>query len=437
MSIDRVRPQRRRLRALSSALALALLATGCDTAPDVVEEAVASGPSVEDDPQGALQRAVAALGDWEGLEAELRLDADAEARTEAMAEGEVTADEVALLLGSSIELRAAGLDEQGNAAVETAVVVDGSSVFDLQVSSDERLFLRVDLETLSSLSDDAEPGDLDDLVAEARMLGLGEVAQAAADGRWVEIIGIDDVMELAEAEATDRSDEPEVDEEELDALDSRVATAFERFVDEDLAVGYVGSDDAGEQVRVTTDGASLEALLDELATEVDRTGLLEDAGPGGLDDLDVDPDTVVSIDAWIQGGELRRLAIDLGALDEADELPGELLLTITLEEFTGTITEPDDAEPFDVLALAGAFLGGTGDEPFGELGDLEGSGDAVSGDLGGDEPVGGSDTDSLVGGDGEPRCIGEEELELVEQFGSSEELDQLEELFETGVLERC
>lgn len=443
MTIDhRARPERRRLLVLSLTLALAVLATGCDGATDAVEDAADSGAGVEDQPQEALQSAVDALGDWEGIEAAFRLDADDDVRTEAMADGELTEDEVDRLLGSSIEMRAGGLDDPDAAGFEAAVVVDGSSVLDLQVSGDERFFVRVDAQALSRLSGDVELGDLDDLVGSARMFGLGDVAQAAADGRWVELIGIDNVMELAGAGATAETEEPEVDEEEREALNIRIITTFERFLDEDVTVSYVGSDDVGEQVRMTTDGASLEALVGDLKTEFDRAGLLEDAGAGELDDLDVDPDMVVSIDAWIQSGELRQLAVDLNALDEDDQLPGELLLIVTLEEFTGTVTEPDDAEPFDVLTLVGAFLGGMGDDAFGPgdlsgTGDAEGFGDDLSGELDEEEPLGESDPEAPVGDEGGRACISEEELDLIEEFGDTEEMGQLEELFDTGVLERC
>ncbi len=423
MNIDhRVRPQRRRLLVSIVTLALVVLATGCDGATtDAVEDTVNSGSSVEDDPQQALQSAVAALGDWEGIEAAFRLDADV--RTEAMAEGELKEDEIDLLLGSSVEMRTSGHDDPGNAAFETAVVVDGSSVIDLQVSGDERFFLRIDAEALSRRSDDPRLGDLDDLLSDARASGLDDAAQAAAEGRWVELIGIDDVMELADGGTADEAEEPQLDEEELEALNTRIATALQRFVDGDVAVSYVGSDDVGEQVRMTTDGASLDRLLADLITEFDRTGLPGGAGAGELDDLDVDPDMVVSLDTWIQGGELRQLAVDLDALDEGDDLPGGLLLLITLEEFTGTITEPDDAEPFDVLSLVGAFLGGMGDDPFG----------------GGSDPgdVEGLEDDAPDGDEGEPGCISDDQLDLLDEFGGSAELEELEKLFETGILERC
>jgi hypothetical protein len=419
MSIDhRVHP---RLLALTLAFALGLLATGCDSATDAIEDAVSPGPDVEEEPEAALRDAVTALADWGGIEVAFRLEADADARAAMIGRGELTDEQEELLLGAFVVARASGLDDPDDGAFETSVMVGGSPVLDLRIVGEQRVFVRVDTERLAALSEDTDLGDVDDLIVTARMFGLGDVAQAAADGRWVEIIGIDDVMDLAGVE---EAEEPDLDEQELDALSTRLAAILERFVDEDVAVSYVGSDDVGERVRMITDGASVEALFEQLTTEFDRAGLVDDLGDGRLDELDVDDDLVVSIDAWIDGGELRQIAFDVVSLDAEEDPPGELLIVVAMEEFTGTIAQPDDAEPFDVLSLVGAFFGGMGNELSG--------GDGV-----GEEPFEQSDDPPSGEEDLTPGCVSEEELDLIEEFEGSAALGELEQLFDAGVLERC
>jgi hypothetical protein len=420
MSIQHpVRRRRRRLLALALAIALGTLATGCDSATEAIQEAATSGPSVEDDPDAALRAAVTRIGAWEGIEAAIRLKPDEEARAAALAEGEVTEEEAELLFGSSVILRASGLEDPEATSLETSVVVDGTSVFDLRVNSDDRFFVRLDLEMLSTLSDDADFGDVDfgdvdDLVVAGGMFGFGDVAQAAADGRWIELIGIDDVRELVGAEP---EDEPEIDETELEALDTRISRLFARFVDADVAVSYVGSDDLGERVRMTTDGASLEALFTELTTEFDRAGLLDDLAGDELDELGVEDDLLVSLDAWIDGGELRQIAMDVNTLDDVEETPGELLIVVVLEEYTGTIAEPEDVEPFDIASLVGAFFDGFGDDPFGD-GDVD-------------------DEDLSGGGSVETECITQEELDELAEIAGPEAAAEIESLVDLGFLEIC
>jgi hypothetical protein len=408
MSIQRPgRPGRRRLLALSLVIALGTLATGCASATESIQEAATAGPSVEDDPDAALKDALAAIGEWEGIEAAFRLEADDEARAAALAEGEVTGEEAELLFGSSVILRASGLEDPDTTSLETSVVVDGTSVFDLRVNSDHRFFVRFDLEKLSTLSDNADLGDLDDLVVAGETFGFGDVAQAAADGRWIELIGIDDVRELAGAQP---EDEPEIDGAELETLNTRISRTFERFVD-DVAVSYVGSDDIGERVRMITAGASLEALFTELTTEFDRAGLLDDLTGDELDELEVDDDLTVSLDAWIDGGELRQIAVDVNTLDDVDETPGALLVVVTIGEFTGSIAEPEDVEPFDILGLAGAFFDGFGDDPFGER-------DSFDDDV-------------------ETECITQQELDELAEIAGPEAAAEIESLVELGFLEIC
>jgi hypothetical protein len=253
---------------------------------------------VQDDPEAALREAVAALGGWEGLRATLRFEADEEARVAAMTGCDLTPEDAERLFGAVAVLRADGFDHPDTGAFHASVVVDGSPVLDLQVGRDERLFVRVDLDEAAMPADAADLGALDDLLLAARMFGLGDVAQALAEGRWIEVIGIDEVLAPADGHG---SDEPGTDEQEPEALDARISAALDRFVEEDADVGFVGSEGAGARVRLTTDGASLEALI---------------------------------------------------------------------EEFTGTIDEPDEAEPLDLPGLVGASSGGTGARTAGD--ELEG-----------------------------------------------------------------
>jgi hypothetical protein len=423
----RARPGRRHLLRLSLVLALFALSAGCDGATDAIEGVASSEPDVEEDPAAALRDAVAALEDWKGIAAEVRIETDAAARANVIVADDLSEEEVEFWLASSLVVRAGDVGDPDAAGLETSIIVGGDTVFDLRVTGDERFFVRLDLDRLSELSkrselaersEDAEILDVDELLVAARMFGLGDVALAASEGRWVELIGIDDVMDLAGDEP---AEEPEIDDAELDALTERLSTTFQRFVNDDVEVAYVGDDDPGERVRIVTDGASLEALVAELTSDLDRAGLLEDVAGENLDDLDIDDDQVVTVDAWIDGGELRQLGFDPSTFDDAKDLPGEILVLITLDEFTGSVQAPDDAEPFDVLSTFGAFFGGMGSDPFGDR-------DALF-----DEAP--FEDDEAFDEDG--ACITDEELAELEEFAGADAAAEFEALIDAGFLERC
>src|SRR5690606_1947252 len=92
----------------------------------------------------------------------------------------------------------------------------------------------------------------------------------------------------------------------------------------------------------------------------------------GLDRLGPDPsrdrsggDDPVTVDLWIADGHLRRLSLDLAALQPGAS--GATLL-VDIDEFTGTITAPEGAtaiDPFTVLRdlTGGAFRGASPDTP--------------------------------------------------------------------------
>lgn len=422
-------------RSLPAVLAVALLAVGCGSG--------LGGSDVEDDPAAALQGAVSAVADWEGITAALRLELHDDARSAALAEAddELSESDLDLLLDSKVTMTAAGTSDPGTGSFETSIIVGGDPVVDLRVLAEQQVFVRVDLPRITELGESTDLGedadlaaDLEELVVAARMFGLGDAAQAAVDGRWIEVIGIDDAMELAGVET--ESNDPQVDEEELEALTERVAVLTQRFVEDDVTVTYVGPEDRGDRVRMETDGASAEAFLDELVAEVDGDGLVDGVTGQDAADLDIDPDTVIAIDAWIDGGELTQIAVDLGAMEADDGISGEVLLVMELEEFTGTLAAPDDAEPFDILTLVGSFFGAMGGDAFGgeapDLGDLDDPGDT------GDASDPGDTGDASDPGGGQaPDCISEEDLAEVEEFAGAEATAELRSMIESGLIERC
>jgi hypothetical protein len=402
-----------RLLSLATGLLLVFTTVACDRAGDA---------GVEDDPEGALRSALEELADYEGLELLLRLAADDDARAQALEEDELTADELELLLSSSVLIRTTGQEDEDGAA-EFVVTVDDTSVAELRILPDTELYLRVDLDAALELVDDPEARQqVDELADQAEAFGLRDVVEATQRGDWVRVTGLQQLMNLFGA--TPQPDE--TDDEEQERMAEELSAAAIRFVDQDVTVSYVGSDDVGERVRATTDGASLQRFLEEVTEIAASSDALGGASPQDLGgELDEIPsDVTVSLDAWISDGRLAQLAFDLTSLDEEEAMEGELLLIVGLAEFTGSIEAPDEATEVDLFGLIGGFMGGFGAGPA-EDGFDDGFDDEASGDEGFED-------DAFTG-----ECLTEDELEQMRTFLDDEEQAEFDQAVEAGIIPVC
>lgn len=407
------------MRSITAALAAStLILTAC----------TGTGADVEDDPEGALRDAIEALGDYEGVELVLSASGDAAA----LADDPEDVEAVELLLSSTITVRGSGQDED-DAQFELVVDLDGNEVFELRGVPEMRLFVRADLDALADAIDDPTvTEDLQGVVDAAAQFGLQDVAQAAADGEWIELTGVDQLTEFAEGFGGAGQTPEEPSEEELEQLQEQIVAAFDRFIDDDVTVTYVGSEDAGERVQATSDGAAIQSLFEELTAIAAQAGGVD---PGLLGDVesDVPAGETFTLDVWLDGGELSQIGVDLGAFDDSGEIPAETFLLIGVSDFSGTIDEPADAQPFDLFELISGFL-------FGGLGGMDGLGgpgmddgtlpdgledDGLDGQPGDLEEQFGEDLDAFD--DLDIECVPQDE---VDEFG-------LQELVDEGFLEVC
>lgn len=399
-----------RLRAIVVVLVLAVVAAACSPDDDQVAE----------NPTEALRDAFTALGDLEGVELVLRLEADEEVLA-ALTEGDLDVDEAALVLDSSLLVRAVGEGDDGSA--EFVLTVAGDDVAELRVLPATDVYARIDLEALLALADDPDvSATLDAFVAQAELFGFGEVAAAVQAGEWIHLTGLEQMLQMVEGMAGEQQPD-DLEDEEAERLAEEIAAAAERFLAEDVEVEYVGSEDAGERVRATTDGAALGRFLADVTSVVAATDLLD--GMGGAElarELERELGGVtIAFDAWIADGELTQLALDLAGF--ADQDPGgEVLLVLEISEFTDAVEAPADATEIDLFGMLGGLLGGfgpPGDDPFGD--------DTV-------EDVPGEDRGDDLG---EAECITEEELEQVEELMGEDALEEIQELIDAGFLEMC
>ncbi|MTV25708.1 hypothetical protein FTX61_09835 [Nitriliruptoraceae bacterium ZYF776] len=422
--------RRRSLPALSAALVLVAGLTACNG-----DEA-----AVEEDPAGALRDAVAALEDYDGLELTFSIDGDRQAASEAIEAGELSEEDFELLVESSFVVRSAQTsDTEGE--VQMLVNLRGTEVADLRFVEGERFFVRVDLDAIGEEVDDPTfESELEGMVGAAEMFGLGDAAASLREGDWIELTGFEQLTSMMEAQMG-QTEEPS--EEELEQIQARVSSALGQFVEEDAQVTAVGSEDAGERVRVTASAEDVEALLTEMQTIVADVSGLGDAEMAELDAQVGELEGDLTFDAWISGGELSQVAFDFGVL-EGGEPTDEAYLYIGIAEFGGGVDVPSEATAVDLFEIFGQFAGGMGDlggmggDPFGD--DPMGEEDPFADDPAleeGDDPA--ADGGELDPGAGDPaaECITEEDLAQAEEALGEEGVAELEALIEQGFLERC
>jgi hypothetical protein len=435
---------RRPARFAVAGVALAVGLAGCG----------GGGPDVADDPEAALRDAIEELADYDGIELTFGLAADEAARAQAREEEELSAEELDRLLSARVVLRATGDEE--DASLETVVTIDGTAVAELRVLPETDLYLRVDTDELVAMFDDPEiEQQLDEVVGQAAVFGLGDAAQALRNGDWIQLTGVEQLLNLF---AGAQPSEPE-DDEETERLAEELSAALDRFVAQDVEVTYVGEEDAGERVRATTDGASLQRFLDDVERIVSSSDAVAGQLPaeGLTDDLDtIDEDATVSVDAWLDGGRLSQVALDIGALQDTDDLDGEVLLVVGIEEFTGSIGAPDEATSVDLFEIVGSFMGmgdgfELGENPFAEEDgffdedafdedafdeDDAFEEDGVEDDAATDDGAFEEDAFDEDGFEGD-FCLEESEIEELRGELSPEEQEELDQAIELGVLPVC
>jgi hypothetical protein len=238
--------------------------------------------------------------------------------------------------------------------------------------------------------------------------------------------------------------EQQPDAEDLEAAGRNIAERLVRFLDDDgVEVAHLGSDDAGERVSVTAQGPALRQLLNDVFAELEAVEGMDPTGMGtGMGDVQqeleesIPDDTEVRIDAWIDGGELSQLAVDVfevaRAAGEEDVPDGEFLLAVALSEYTGGVEEPETDVTFDVFEVVGGFMGGMmgglGGDPFAEDGTDGPPDDAFEGDV---------DDEFAEEDFGEDFCLTEEEIEQMLSGMSEDQREIAEEELEAGAIPIC
>lgn len=349
-------------RVLLLGLVMALLVGACGQMPDAATE-----------PRAAVKDALERMASWDGGTATFSIDATVPSLLAAFAEDGLDVQTAQILLDSSLTISALlGDDPADRADGETSVTLNlgGFDVVSF-VQLYEDVYFRIDLDRIVDLFDREGIGraELDAVQVEAEAYGL-DFAADLRGGSWLKVEGFQQVQSMLEGMLGAPSPP---DPAELEALAPQLKDAFERFLDAEVDFAFIGNDDYGDRVRVTT---TAEALIDLGEVIFSIAGGLMPATPG------MNPDQMfeelrrevgteaegftIPLDVWIASGVISRVAFDVVALAEANpehlgkEMPDgveRLAIAVDLSEFGGGVEAPSGAIEIDLFEIVGRFMG--------------------------------------------------------------------------------
>lgn len=417
---------------------------------------------VEEDPRAALRDAVASMDDWDGVEITVGVQLDEAAQESARTEGELSDDELSVLMDSNLVLRSAevGDGDDRDTELEVVLTVADAEVLTVRSLPGYQVYALIDLEAMEDVADGFDEGEsfrqgLAEMEQAAGMFGMQEIFEAAREAEWIRVTGVEQMANMAEGMMGDagmeQPDEEELEEAGRNVVDRTVAL----FDDERIDVEHLGSEDAGERVHVTARGPALREYLGDVLVELDAVGGLPDpTGTGlGVDEMraeleqDIPDDLEARFDVWIEGGEISQLAVDVfevaRAAGEPDVPDGEFLIAMQISEFTGGIEEPDTDVTFDLFGMfggmMGGMMGGLGDDPFAD--------DPFDEDPFDEDPFADEDLteDPLAEdelpenelGDMDDFCLTEEEIDQMLSQMPDDQREIAEEEIESGAIPVC
>jgi hypothetical protein len=294
-----------------------------------------------ENPEQAFSDALDTLAGYEGVTLVMTIEAD----PDDLAATDTPPDVAEKVLNSSLTISTKGSTPEDTQAAFVFNVDGNEDAAELRVV-DQALYARVDVRELV----DDFGGDITEIEAgadAAAAQGL-DFAQAAVDGEWLGLEGLDEAVEQLAGEL------PTPDPEQAEEVGERVIGILER----NARVTSEGTDDVGAHLVVSVPARdTVQDLFDALQS---LGGVPLDAFP--TDDLQDIPDGDIPIDVWIDDDRLVQLELDLVRIarefgDEPPEGVEQIALRMTIDEFTDDIEPPDDFVSIDLQEILGGLFG--------------------------------------------------------------------------------
>lgn len=340
---------------------VATRATATLAAGLILAGAAACGTTTSATPKSELTSGIDALGNGTAMTVTVKLDATAQ-ELQAIAtatKGKLDATTAGLLAGADLTAAVHGSKklkdykpgDSTSPDMDLAVDLEGGPVVDLR-TVDQVLYLKADVQKILTIAQ--RPQLMTEL--QARVATLPTFVKTAVAGGWISFPE-DQAKALAGqlggATATPNAAQSQALLQQLKAIVNKDVTV--------TRVSSGGSD--GDHLRLT---GSTRTLAADVASAVSSSlpgggALAKQINPSGA------PDRTVTVDAYVKGGTLTKLSLDLAQFatgQDATALQGKHLpLVMTFSDSAPTIEKPAGASAVDfaqLLPLLGALSGSSG-----------------------------------------------------------------------------
>ena len=301
------------------------------------------GPDATENPKGALTSAFENLTESEGQTIVFSLRSD-EASMVALSEGDLTEEDAAKVLESSVTISATNEEDPKDAEFEMVIDVAGHLIEAKQVGG--LVYVRLDgRELIEEFGNEAE--------VEA---GLAEMPPQFAwlnslvDGEWIALAGIEAMSEQLGGPSPDAE------------IQQKLTADLTKALEENAEVRSEGADDVGDHLVATI---KIRSLFASLTDTFDTLGALSGVPGAEMPSASEIPDEEAQIHFWVEDDKVTQIELDITQFKDwegAEDFPegvNELALRLTLEDFGGGVEAPDAVEEVNLMELMQTFFQGT------------------------------------------------------------------------------
>jgi hypothetical protein len=322
-------------------LAVAVLVAACNQPNQAQQE-------VNEDPEAALEEALDNLADYEGTSIELSIEGTTGSLI-ALSEDELKEEQAQQFLDSSLRMTTKEAENIEDQQAEFLVNVAGQENAVEIKTFGTTLYARADVTRLLDTFGGNQAA-LDAFEQQVTTQPGFDFVGTFLDGEWIALTGADQFAE----QLTGQSVEEQTEKQQ--AMAEELANSLK----DNASVEAGDEEGPGGHLVVTL---PLRALYEDFKEITGAAGAIASGGAPMPDASEV-PDEDIILDVWIDDEEVTQVELDVVQFadwEDAEDFPegvDDLRLRMTVDEFTGSLEQPEAAAEVDVGQLMGLLMGG-------------------------------------------------------------------------------
>jgi hypothetical protein len=303
---------------------------------------------VNEDPEAALEAALDNLADYEGTSVELSIEGTTDSLI-ALSEDELTEEQAQQFLDSSLRMTTKEAENIEDQQAEFLINVAGQENAVELKSFGTTLYARADVAGLLDTFG-GEPGALDAFEQQFTTQPGFDFVGTFLDGEWIALTGADQFAEQLTGQSVEEQTEKQ----------RAMAEELANSLKDNASVEAGDEEGPGGHLVVTL---PLRSLYEDFKEITEAAGSIASGG-APMPDANEVPDEEIILDVWIDDEEVTQVELDViqfADWEDAEDFPegvDDLRVRMTVDEFTGSLEQPEAAAEVDVGQLMGLLMGG-------------------------------------------------------------------------------